>query len=59
MECLIDTGATLSIMLLKAWDIIRDSCSNELKAFSTPIFTASGNQIEVKGLIPVVVKFVD
>ena len=56
MECLIDTGATLSIMSLKAWDIIRDSCSNELKAFSTPIYTASGNQIEVKGLIPVVVR---
>ena len=55
-ECLIDTGATLSILSLKAWDVISQSSSNELKKFSMQVFTASGSQIEVKGKATVIIE---
>ena len=55
-ECLINTGATLSILSFKAWDVISQSSSNELKKFSMQVFTASGSQIEVKGKTTVIIE---
>ncbi len=31
MECLVDTGATLSILSLKTWDILRKTCVKKLE----------------------------
>ena len=55
-ECLIDTGATLSVLSLKAWDIISQSSSNDIKPFKMQVFTASGSQIEVKGKVSVTIE---
>lgn len=54
-ECLIDTGATLSIIASKAWDIITQSDSI-LQPFSPEVFTASGSEIEVKGKTTVMIE---
>ncbi|MCG8044653.1 MAG: hypothetical protein JAY66_03025, partial [Candidatus Thiodiazotropha taylori] len=53
---MIDTGATLSIVSSKAWDIVKQTCSNELEAFTMQIFTASGSQVDVKGKTQVVIE---
>ncbi len=58
MDCLIDTGATLSILSLKTWDVIQQSCSEGLKRFEPQIYTASGNQVDVKGMTRVMVEIV-
>ena len=55
-ELLIDTGATLSILSLKAWDMIIQSGSSKLKKFSMQVFTASASQIEVKGKTTVIIE---
>ncbi len=47
-DCLIDTGASLSIVSRKTWDNIKASCP-ELTVFKPPIFTASGKQVDVQG----------
>ena len=56
-ECLIDTGATLSVLSLRAWDIISLSSSHDIYPFTMQVFTASGSQIEVKGKAPVTIEF--
>ena len=55
-ECLIDKGATLSVLSLKAWDIISQSSSHDIKPFKMQIFTASGIQIEDKGKASVTIE---
>ena len=55
-ECLIDTGATLSIISIKAWDIISQNSSMTLQTFKSGIYTASGSPIDVKGKISVMVE---
>ena len=58
-DCLIDTGATLSILSLKAWDIINQSSANNLDTFEPKIYTASGSQVEVKGSADVMIDIAD
>lgn len=48
-ECLIDTGATLTIMSMRLWDIIQLSSSSVLEKFHSQVFTASGESLEMKG----------
>ena len=55
-DCLIDTGATLSILSSKAWNTISQSSTGYLKVFESQIFTASGNQIDAKGIGSVVIE---
>ena len=55
-ECLVDIGATLSIISIKAWDIINQSSAMTLNTFKTEIYTASGNPIDVKGKMTVMVE---
>ncbi len=47
--CLIDTGASLTILSLKTWDIISRTCSSKLVVFKSKIYTASGEHMQVKG----------
>ena len=54
-ECLVDTGATLSILSIKAWDIISQHSTSKLQPFKSEIFTASGVQINVRGKASVMV----
>ena len=58
-DCLIDTGAKLSILSLKAWDIINQSSANNLDTFEPKIYTASGSQVEVKGSADVMIDIAD
>ena len=58
-DCLIDTGATLSILSLKAWDIINQSSANNLDTFEPKIYTESGSQVEVKGSADVMIDIAD
>lgn len=55
-DCLIDTGATLSILSLRAWDIINQSGNNQLEAFKSQVFTASGNPVKIKGSVSVIIE---
>ena len=55
-ECLIDTGATLSIISIKAWDIISQNSSMTPQTFKSGIYTASGSPVDVKGKISVMVE---
>ena len=57
-ECLVDTGATLSLISCKAWDIINKSAAS-LNEFRPDIFTASGNKVEVRGKATVLVELCD
>ena len=57
-ECLVDTGATLSLISCKAWDIINKS-ADSLNEFRSDIFTASGNKVEVRGKATVLVELCD
>ena len=54
-EFLVDTGATLSILSIKGWDILSHSSSVVLQLFKSEIFTASGSPIDVKGKVQVMV----
>ena len=54
-ECLIDTGATLSIISCKAWDTINQSGS-VLQPFNSVVYTASGGEVDIKGKTPVSVE---
>ena len=57
-EFLVDTGATLSILSIKAWNIISQSSSVMLfcQPLESEIFTASGNPDDVKGKVQVMVE---
>ncbi|KAH3721300.1 hypothetical protein DPMN_064220 [Dreissena polymorpha] len=47
VECLVDTGATLTLISCDLWDLIRDK--HKLSSFETPLISASGNNLTVKG----------
>ena len=47
-------GNTVNIVL-RAWDIINQTSSENLHSFKPQIFTASGNQVEVKGKVCVMI----
>ena len=53
--CLIDTGATLTIISTKVWELI-DQLSSALAPFSQIISTATGSPIEVSGKARVQIK---
>ena len=48
-ECLIDTGATLTIMSQRMWETIKPSTSTALESFDSNVFTASGEPVEIEG----------
>ena len=48
VDCLVDTGATLSLVSTRVWNMI-DGQSHNLDEFSTEIVSASGNPIDIKG----------
>ena len=48
-ECLIDTGATLTIMSQRMWETIKPSTSMALESFDSSVFTASGEPVEIEG----------
>ena len=54
-EFLVDTGATLSILSIKAWDVLSQNSSMMLQPFQSEVYTASGNPIDVKGKVQVMV----
>ena len=55
-DCLVDTGATLSILSIRAWDTLSQASTMSLKPFKAAIFTASGNQVDVKGQVSMMVE---
>ena len=55
-DCLIDTGATLFILSLRAWGINNKSGNNQLEAFKSQVFTVSGNSVEIKGSVSVIIE---
>ena len=55
-ECLTGTGATLSVLSLRAWDIISLSSSHDIYPFTMQAFTAYGSQIEVEGKASVTIE---
>ena len=57
-DCLVDTGATLSLISYKTWNIINQSLCL-LKNFILKYFTASGNEVEVKGKTAVMIEICD
>ena len=48
VDCLVDTGATLSLVSTRVWNMI-DGQSHNLDEFSTEIVSPSGNPIDIKG----------
>ena len=48
-ECLIDTGATLTIMSQRMLETIKPSTSTVLGSFDSYVFTASGEPVEIEG----------
>ena len=55
-DCLVDTGATLSVLSVRTWDIINQSCTTNLEVFKQQIFTASGNPLEITGSATVMIE---
>ena len=49
VESLVDTGATLTIISTRLWDIIQQCSSPLLEKFSPQVFTASGEVVAIKG----------
>ena len=48
-ERLVDTGATLTIISTRLWETIQQYSSPLLENFSTQVFTASGEPVEIRG----------
>ena len=48
-ECLIDTGASLTILSKKAMEIISQNSKIQLEPFHSKLFTASGEKVSVHG----------
>ena len=46
-DCLVDTGATLTIVSSKLWEVINSK--NSLTPFDTPLVSAAGDTTKVKG----------
>ena len=55
-QCLIDTGATLTIMSFGMWESIAPCSSPTLEPYEGCVFTASGDRIEIKGKTSVFVE---
>ena len=55
VSCLVDTGATLTIISSRVWETIRDVPQN-LNSFEQVISNASGSPIDVKGKTEVQIK---
>ena len=55
VECLVDTGATLTLISCDLWDLIRDK--HQLSSFETPLISASGNNLTVKGSTEIAIGF--
>ena len=49
VERLVDTGATLTIISTRLWNTIQQCSSPLLEKFSSQVFTASGEPVEIKG----------
>ena len=47
MDCLLDTGATLTLVSTKVWDTIKDT--KPLDNFDSSIVSASGNKLNMMG----------
>ena len=54
-ECLVESGATLSILSIKARNVISQHSTSKLKPFKSEILTAPGVQIDVRGKVSVMV----
>ena len=48
VDCLVDTGATLSVLSTRAWKMI-DGQGSKLKTFDKEIVSASGNPLRIEG----------
>ncbi len=57
VDCLVDTGATLTLISYKLWELIQDK--HTLTNFSTPIISASGDAIKIQGRTEVLIEFGD
>ncbi|KAH3718742.1 hypothetical protein DPMN_061548 [Dreissena polymorpha] len=55
VECLVDTGATLTLISCDLWALIRDK--HQLSSFETPLISASGNNLTVKGSTEIAIGF--
>ena len=55
VDCLIDTGATLSVLSTRAWNMVEEQVPN-FKKFDKEIISASGNPLNVKGSTTVSLK---
>ena len=49
MQCLIDTGATLTILSIDMWESIKPCSAQVLERYDGNVFTASGAPVEIKG----------
>ena len=54
VECLVDTGATLTLISKSVWDLIKDI--HQLTEVQTPLLSASGNNLTVHGCTDLVFK---
>ncbi len=54
--CLVDTGATLTVLSTRYWENLCDSDEHVLSTFDKDIISASGSPLEVKGTTTVCVK---
>ena len=49
VESLVDTGATIIIISTRLWDTILKGSSPLLEKFTSQVFTASGEPVDIKG----------
>ena len=56
VDCLVDTGATLTVLSTRAWKMI-DGQASKLESFEKEIVSASGNPLDVKGTVTVNLDF--
>jgi len=49
VECLVDTGATLTLISKSFWDLIKDS--HQLTEVQTPLLSANGNNYGCTDLV--------
>ena len=54
VDCLVDTGATLSVLSTRAWKMM-DGQGSKLKAFDKEIVSASGNPLRIEGTTTVTI----
>ncbi|MCG8076675.1 MAG: retroviral-like aspartic protease family protein, partial [Candidatus Thiodiazotropha taylori] len=48
-QCLVDTGATLTLLSIPMWESLRPCSSPTLEKYEGNVFTASGTPLEIKG----------